>query len=91
VATLARRPISVDEIYLHGSYTLRWCEDVVQVGDYAGIATAGPNLAVAFVLPASDDPQSQATVYAALLSTNQGIAYRELQTSRSPGLWLTPA
>jgi hypothetical protein len=66
-ATLARRPIGVDEIYLHGGYAFRWCEDVVQVGDYAGIAAAGATLAATFVLPESDDPRSTATAYVACL------------------------
>jgi hypothetical protein len=51
---------------VHGGYAFRWCEDVVQVGDYAGIAAAGPTLAAAFVLPESDDPRSTATIYVAI-------------------------
>jgi hypothetical protein len=65
-ATLSRRQFGVDDIYLHGGYSLRFCDDVVQVGDYSAIAAAGPTLAATFVLPESDDPRSTTTAYVAL-------------------------
>jgi hypothetical protein len=65
--TLAERPIAVDDISLNGNYLLRHCTDVVQVGDYAGIAAAGGHVAAAFVLPENDDPTSTPTAYVALI------------------------
>jgi hypothetical protein len=61
--TLDRRPLSVDDIYLHGNYILMRCADVVRVGDYSSIAAAGGRLVAAYVLPSTDDPLSPPATY----------------------------
>jgi hypothetical protein len=63
---LAKRPFAADEISLMGSYLLRFCDDIPQIGDYIGLAASGSRLASAFVLPATDSPTSRATGYVAL-------------------------
>ena len=64
--TLATRPYPADEISLMGSYLLRFCDEVPQIGDYVGIAATESLVATAFVLPERVEPTSRATVYVAL-------------------------
>jgi hypothetical protein len=61
---LAARSIGFDDVYLHGSYQLRGAHDIVNVGDYVGLAGSRDRLAVAITLPETDDPQSEQVVYA---------------------------
>jgi hypothetical protein len=63
---LAKRPFAADEISLMGSYLLRFCDDIPQIGDYVGVTATGARVASAFVLPETDSPTSRATVYVAL-------------------------
>ena len=64
--TLVTRQYPADEISLMGSYLLRFCDEIPQVGDYVGIATSGSRIATAFVLPEATEPTSRATVYVSL-------------------------
>ncbi|MEZ4584825.1 MAG: sialidase family protein [Gemmatimonadales bacterium] len=64
--TLATRPYPVDEISLMGSYLLRFCDEIPQIGDYVGLAVAGSRVGAAFVLPESVEPTSRATVHVSL-------------------------
>jgi hypothetical protein len=61
--SLGRRPVQVDDIYLHGNYALYRCADVVRVGDYSSIAAAGGRVLAAYVLPSTDDPLSPPATY----------------------------
>jgi hypothetical protein len=63
--TLARRAIRVDDIYLHGNYTLLRCADVARVGDYVSVVAHESGVVAAFVLPETDDPVSRTTAYVA--------------------------
>jgi hypothetical protein len=63
--TLATRAIGFDDIYLHTSYQLRWAFDMLNVGDYVGLAGVASSLASAIVLPEADKlakPTALATV-----------------------------
>jgi hypothetical protein len=61
--SLGRRPIPVDDIYLHGNYVLYRCADVVRVGDYSSVAAVGGRVLSAYVLPSTDDPLSPPATY----------------------------
>jgi hypothetical protein len=63
---LASRPFGADDVYLHGNYLLAHCRDVVNVGDYVGLAASARQVAAAFVLPATDEPLSTPTPYVAV-------------------------
>ena len=64
--TLATRPYPADEISLMGSYLLRFCDEIPQIGDYVGIAATGSRVAAAFILPEKVEPTSRATLYVSL-------------------------
>lgn len=64
--TLATRPYPADEISLMGSYLLRFCDEIPQIGDYVGIAATESRVAAAFVLPETAEPTSRATLYVSL-------------------------
>jgi hypothetical protein len=64
---LASRPFGADDVYLHGNYLLTHCTDVVNVGDYMGLAGNGSELAAIFILPESDEPLSTPTPYVTVL------------------------
>jgi hypothetical protein len=54
-----------------GSYLLRFCDEIPQIGDYVGLAATGSRVAAAFVLPQTAEPTSRATVYGALSDVRQ--------------------
>jgi hypothetical protein len=70
-ASLGRRPISVNDIYLHGGYQLIKCADVVRAGDYVGLAAHENRVTACFVLPETDDPMSTTCAYVAVLEGEQ--------------------
>jgi hypothetical protein len=51
---IATRNVGIQDIYLHGSYQVRFANDLVNVGDYVGLAGATSSLAAAIVLPRND-------------------------------------
>jgi hypothetical protein len=61
---LASRHFGLQNIFLHGAYQVRRANDLVQVGDYVGLAGAGSQLAAAIVLPEGDAWPSLSCVYA---------------------------
>jgi len=64
---LATREFGLQDVYLHGSYQVRFARDIVNVGDYVGLAGAGSALAAAIVLPRDDQwPGLPAAYYARL-------------------------
>jgi hypothetical protein len=64
---LATREFGLQDVYLHGSYQVRFAKELVNVGDYVGLAGAGSSLAAAIVLPRDDWP-SVLSGYAGRLS-----------------------
>jgi hypothetical protein len=66
---LATLEFGRQDIYLHGSYQVRFANDLVNIGDYVGLAGSNNNLAVALVLPTENRWPSVVAAYAGYLST----------------------
>jgi hypothetical protein len=66
-ATIARRAIASNDIFLQGNYHLNRVSDIANVGHYIGLAGAGRNLVAGIVLPETDDWRSRNAAYAGFL------------------------
>jgi hypothetical protein len=64
---LTTRDFGLQDVYMHGSYQVRFANDLVNVGDYVGLAGAGSSVAAAVVLPRDDQWPSVLAAYSARL------------------------
>jgi hypothetical protein len=65
---IATRAVGSQDIYLHTNYQLRWAYDLLNVGDYVGLAGTDSRVAAAVVLPETDDRSSPKTAYATVMA-----------------------